>query len=68
MHMTIGTTIRIWREDDQFIAHAMPIDVMSCGPTPEAARQAVEEAVRLFLRTAEEAGTLAEVLKECGYD
>jgi hypothetical protein len=30
-------------------------------------RAAVDEAVRLFLRTAEEHGTLTEVLEEAGY-
>ena len=44
----------IWKEGDQFIAHAMPLDVASSGPTPETARQAVDEAVRLFLATAAE--------------
>jgi hypothetical protein len=35
--------------------------------TPEAARQAVDEAVRLFLATAAEHGTLEEVLEDAGY-
>jgi predicted Rossmann-fold nucleotide-binding protein len=45
----------------------MPLDVMSAGNTPAAARQAVEEAVQLFLITAGEIGTLEEVLEEAGY-
>jgi len=41
--------------------------VMSAGNTPAAARRAVEEAVQLFLTTANEIGTLEEVLEEAGY-
>jgi predicted RNase H-like HicB family nuclease len=62
------TTVQIWREGEQYVAHAMPIDVTSCGDTPASARAAVDEAVRLFVRTAAEAGTLDEVLEECGYE
>jgi hypothetical protein len=46
----------------------MPLDFMSAGPTAEAARVALDEAVSLFLETAAEAGTLEEVLHECGFD
>ena len=65
--MNIETTIHIWRESGQYVAHAMPIDVMSSGPTPDAARIALDEAVRLFLHTAADSGTLEELLEECGY-
>ncbi len=65
--MTIETTIRIWREGEQYIAHALPLDVSSAGDSPEAARSALGEAVSLFISTAREQGTLDEVLEECGY-
>jgi predicted RNase H-like HicB family nuclease len=65
--MQIDYTVQVWREDGQFIAHAMPLDVASSGPTAEAARKAVDEAVRLFLATAAEHGTLTEVLEDAGY-
>lgn len=65
--MNVETTVQVWEEDGQFVAHAMPLDVMSCGPTVEAARRAVDEAVRAFLATAKAMGTLAEILEECGY-
>ena len=58
----IEYTVHIWQEGAQFIAHAMPLDVMSSGQTPEQARHALDEAVRLFLDTAAEVGTLEEVL------
>src|SRR5713101_5661556 len=63
----IDYTVQVWKADGQFIAHAMPLDVASSGPTPEAARKAVDEAVRLFLTTAAKHGTLTEVLEDAGY-
>jgi predicted RNase H-like HicB family nuclease len=65
--MKLDYTVQVWKEGKQFIAHAMPLDVASSGPTPDAARQAVDEAMRLFLATAAEEGTLDEVLKDAGY-
>lgn len=65
--MQIDFTVQIWKEGEQFIAHAMPLDVASSGPTPEAARQALDEAVQLFIDTAADHGTLQEVLEEAGY-
>ncbi|HOT90189.1 MAG TPA: hypothetical protein PLJ78_02400 [Anaerolineae bacterium] len=67
MKFEIDYTVQIWQEGAHYIAHAMPLDVMSAGNTPAAARRAVEEAVQLFLTTANEIGTLEEVLEEAGY-
>ena len=66
--MQIDYTIQMWREGGQYVAHAMPLDVASSGSTPEEARIAVHEAVRLFLETAREHGTLGEVLEDSGYE
>jgi len=65
--MDIEYTVQIWKEDSQFVAHAMPIDVMSSGETPEAARIALDEAVNLFIAAATDMGTLEEILQETGY-
>ena len=65
--MKIDYAVQVCREGTQYVAHAMPLDVASSGQTPEAARQAVDEAVRLFLATAAEHGTLEEVLEDAGY-
>jgi predicted RNase H-like HicB family nuclease len=62
----IEYTVQIWKEGNQFIAHAMPLDVMSSGKTPEDARRALDEAVHLFLITAVDMGTLEEVLQDAG--
>ena len=39
--MEIDYTVHIWKEGRQFVAHAMPLDVMSSGETPDAARAAL---------------------------
>jgi hypothetical protein len=65
--MNIDYTVQIWRENNQFIAHAMPLDVTSSGENAETARAALDEAVKLFIKTAEQHGTLAEVLEDAGY-
>jgi predicted RNase H-like HicB family nuclease len=66
--MDIEYTVHIWKEGAQFIAHAMPLDVMSSGKTPEDARKALDEAVRLFLATASDIGTVSDILGESGYE
>ncbi len=45
----------------------MPLDVASAGNSPAAARAALDEAVRLFLKTASEHGSLDTALEEAGY-
>jgi predicted RNase H-like HicB family nuclease len=64
----IEYTVQIWKEGNQFVAHAMPLDVMSSGNTPEEARKALDEAVHLFLATAVDMHTLEETLEEAGYE
>jgi hypothetical protein len=63
----VDYTVQIWKEESQFIAQAMPLDVMSSGQPHEDARKAVDEAVGVFLHTAADLGTLDEVLREAGY-
>ena len=65
--LNIEFTVHVWLEGSQYIAHAMPLDVMSAGNTPDEAKKALDEVVRLFLRTASDMGTLQEILEECGY-
>jgi hypothetical protein len=66
--MLLETTVHIWKEGSQYVAHAIPLDVMSSGPTPDSARLALDEAVRAFLLTVADAGTLEQVLEDCGYE
>ena len=66
--MRIDFIVQIWREGAQYVAQAMPIDVVSAGSTSDRARAALDEAVGLFLSAAQEMGTLREVLEECAYE
>ena len=66
--MNIEYTVQVWKEGNQYIAHAMPLDVVSSGSTPESAKDALQEAIHLFLDTVKDMGTLEEVLNECGYE
>ena len=67
MTIRIEHTVQLWREDATYVARVTPLDVMSCGATPEEARRNLEEAVALFVKTASAHGTLSDVLEECGY-
>jgi predicted RNase H-like HicB family nuclease len=66
--MSIEYSAQIWKEGNQYIAHAMPLDVISAGPSLEEARKALDEAVLLFLVTAADMGTLEAILQESGYE
>jgi predicted RNase H-like HicB family nuclease len=66
--INIEYNAQIWREGNQYIAHAMPLDVMSAGPSAEEARRALDEAVHLFLVTAADRGTLEGILRESVYE
>jgi hypothetical protein len=66
--VNVDYTVQIWKEGHQYVAHAMPLDVMSAGLTPDEARKALDEAVHLFLITAVDMGTLDDLLQEAGYE
>lgn len=63
----ISFTIHIFKEDSVFVAYVPELDLSSCGDTPEVARKNIHDAVRGFLETSVEMGTLQEVLEEAGY-
>jgi hypothetical protein len=65
--MQIQFTTRIFKEGRAFVAHALELDVSSCGGTKEKALHNLKEAVRLFLEEAGKMGTLDQILKEAGY-
>ena len=65
--MEIQITTRIFKEGRTFVAHALELDVSSCGGTKEKAVNNLKEAVRLFLEEAEKMGTLQQILEEAGY-
>jgi predicted RNase H-like HicB family nuclease len=68
--MNTEMNVRVWldRETGPSIAHGLPVDVASHGPTPEAAKAALDEAVRGFVTAAARQGTLQVVMEESGYE
>jgi predicted RNase H-like HicB family nuclease len=65
--MEIEFTTRLFKEGRAYVAHALELDVSSCGGTKEKALKNLKGAVRLFLEEAERMGTLAQILEEAGY-
>jgi predicted RNase H-like HicB family nuclease len=65
--MEIQFTTRIFKEGRSYVAHALELDVSSCGGTKEKALKNLKEAVRLFVEEAEKMGTLKQVLEEAGF-
>jgi predicted RNase H-like HicB family nuclease len=65
--MEIQFTTRIFKEGRTFVAHALELDVSSCGGSKEKALKNLKEAVRLFMEEAERMGTLDQILAEAGY-
>ena len=65
--MEIQFTTRIVKEGRTYVAHALELDVSSCGGTKEKALKNLKQAVRLFLEEAEKMGTLDQILEEAGY-
>jgi predicted RNase H-like HicB family nuclease len=63
----ISFDVQIYKEGDIFVAHALKLNVSSCGYSDEEARTNGREAVKLFLEAAEHLGTLREALEESGY-
>lgn len=65
--MEIEFTTRLFKEGRLFVAHALELDVSSCGASRDKAMKNLKEAVRLFLEEAEKIGTLGQILSESGY-
>jgi hypothetical protein len=65
--MDIQFTIRVFKEGRMFVAHALELDVSSCGGSAAKAVKNLKDAVRLFLEAAEKMGTLDRILEEAGY-
>jgi len=63
----ISFTVHIFKEGATYVAHAPKLDVSSCGDTDEQARKNIQDAVRGFLETSADMGSLDWVLEESGY-
>ena len=64
--MEIQSTIRVFKEGRTFVAHALELDIASCGGTEEKAVKNLKEAVRLFREEAGKMGSLGQILAEAG--
>jgi predicted RNase H-like HicB family nuclease len=65
--MEINFTTQVWKECKMYVSHAKELDVSSCGRTIKEAKENLIEAVECFLETAEEMGTLDQILEEAGF-
>jgi len=63
----ISFTVHTFKEGRAYVAYVPELDLSSCGDTDEEARKNIRNAVRGFLETSAEMGTLAEILEEAGY-
>jgi predicted RNase H-like HicB family nuclease len=61
MPKTLHLTAVIWREGKRYVSRCPEIGVASYGKTPMAARQALQEAVELWLSNARKLGLLDDV-------
>jgi len=63
----IAYTVHMFKEGETYVAHVPELDVSSCGATDEEARKNIRDAVRGFVETSSDMGTLPEILEEAGY-
>ena len=72
MNIQVPLTIKL-TEDKQsksapWVAYTPELDVASCGPTPQKAKQNLAEAVQIVLKGATEDGNLKDLLLESGFE
>jgi len=67
MTKNITFRVEIFKEDDQYVAICPELNVSSYGDSIGEARDAIAEAINLFLEECDEMGTLIEVLEEAGF-
>lgn len=65
--MEIQFTTRVFREGHTYVAHALELDLSSCGGTKGKAVKNLKEAVRRFLEEAAKIGSLKQILEEAGF-
>jgi len=57
----------VFRDGQAWVAYCQSLDLSSCDATPEAALDAVKEAIELWLESCIERGTLEDALFELGW-
>jgi len=66
-YLEVKLPVSMKKKADIFIVCCPPLDVWSQGKTEAEARKNIEEAMKLFLITCIEKGTLEAVLRGCGF-
>lgn len=67
MTIKIKVPVRFYKEDDVFVSFCPVFDIASQGCTEEEAKENITEAVRLFIETCIEMGTIKQVMQDCGF-
>ncbi len=67
MTIKISVPVKIYKEDEVFVAFCPVFDVASQGCTEKEAKENITDAVRLFIETCIEMGTIKQVMKDCGF-
>lgn len=69
--LTLPLSVKIIYEaestDAPYVAYTPELDVSSCGPSEEAARKNLNQAVKILFEEAEKKGQLDELLEEIGF-
>lgn len=60
-------TAYTFKEGGSYVAYVPELDLSGCGATCDEARKNIQDAVRGFVETSADRGTLAEILEEAGY-
>lgn len=60
-------TAKIFKEGKTYVSFNPELRVASCGPTIVAAKSNLLDALRGFLLSAREMGTLSEIMEEAGF-
>lgn len=67
MNVHLEYRVEVFEEDGQYVALCPELNVSSFGNSAEEAKNALREAIELFIEECESMGTLHEVLMESGF-
>lgn len=65
--LTVKIMVDKRSKDAPFIAYTPELDITSCGPNEEKARENLHEAVEIVLEETERKGKLTELLEDLGF-
>jgi predicted RNase H-like HicB family nuclease len=63
----VSFTVHTFKEGKTYVAYVPELDLSSCGAAEQEARKNIRDAVRGFVETSADRGTLKEILEESGY-